>query len=69
MSSCEKELFEDLLRNYMECRIDEDALKEVLRLYVLHYDSENINDYTLLYPYPDILRMHCDEKRDEDYWS
>ncbi|WP_406658330.1 DUF523 and DUF1722 domain-containing protein [Methanolobus sp. ZRKC2] len=69
MPSGEKQFFENLLRNYIEKRIDEDALQEVLRLLVLHYDAENVKNYTFLYPYPDILRMPCDGKRDKDYWS
>ncbi|MDW7732095.1 MAG: DUF523 domain-containing protein [Methanolobus sp.] len=69
MSFHEKVFFEDLLQNYTAYRIDEDALTEVLRLFVLHYDAENIENYTILYPYPEVLRMPCDEKRDKDYWS
>lgn len=69
MSSQEKDFFENLIENYVEKRIDEDALLEVLRLTVLHYDGENIGNYTILYPYPEVLRMPCDEKRDKDYWT
>ncbi|MBN2109604.1 MAG: DUF1722 domain-containing protein [Methanosarcinaceae archaeon] len=69
MSSAEKEFFENLLANYSDVRIDEDALTEVLRLCVLHYDGENIDGHTILYPYPETLRMPCDEKRDKDYWT
>ncbi len=69
MSLPEKEFFKNHLQNYLEMRIDEDALTEVLRLYVYRYDAENLDNYTILYPYPDVLRMPGDSKRDKDYWS
>ena len=68
MSSGEKDYYENLFTNCREGRVDDDALTEVLRLSVVHYGGEEI-DHTILYPYPESLRMPCDEKRDKDYWS
>ncbi|WP_406661288.1 DUF523 and DUF1722 domain-containing protein [Methanolobus sp. ZRKC3] len=61
--------FEQLIENFSLNRITDDALIEVLRLYVLRFDEDNIDNYTLLYPYPEILRISGDEKRDKDYWD
>jgi len=61
--------FEQLLENFSLNRIGEDALIEVLRLYVLRFDGDNIDNYTFLYPYPEVLRLSGDEKRDKDYWN
>ncbi|WP_292463973.1 DUF523 and DUF1722 domain-containing protein [Methanolobus sp.] len=68
MSSHEKDYYEDLFVNYRENRVDEDALTEVLRLSVVLYGGTDMNNNTILYPYPEILRMPCGEKRDKDYW-
>jgi uncharacterized protein YbbK (DUF523 family)/uncharacterized protein YbgA (DUF1722 family) len=69
ISSGEKEYYENMFANYRENRIGEDALTEVLRLSVVRYGGEDIGDQTILYPYPETLRMPCDEKRDKDYWG
>lgn len=61
--------FENLLENYSENRISEDAVIEILRVYTLRFDEGNIDSYSLLYPYPEVLRISGDEKRDKDYWD
>lgn len=69
VSSAEMDYFEGLLANYMENRVDEYALTEALRLIVAHYGGKDNADNTFLYPYPESLRVPCDEKRDKDYWG
>ena len=69
MSSHEKDYYEDLFVNYRKNRVDEDALTEVLRLSVVRHGGADMNNNTILYPYPESLRMPCGEKRDKDYWA
>jgi uncharacterized protein YbgA (DUF1722 family) len=67
MSYGEKDYYENLFANYREGRVDDDVLTEVFRLSVVSYGGKDIC-HTILYPYPESLRMPCDEKRDKDYW-
>ncbi|MDN5309729.1 MAG: hypothetical protein PWP14_1123 [Methanolobus sp.] len=69
MPSAEKDYFESLLGSYKEGRVDEYALTEALRLCMVHHGGKDISENTFLYPYPESLRIFCDEKRDRDYWG
>ena len=65
----EKEHFFHILKKYENNLIGIQGLLEVLQLYTMRYDTNNIIDDKLFTPYPPELQAVIDEKRDKDYWK